>query len=221
MIRWLSQPWVSSAIDRNGTPPRLWRWTFGRLASHRDFASQLRQLDGQLKRQATSQQRALARESWPIGDYPARSASPVNTSGDRAAGRFAGWTLSLQRPVLTAGLYTLLAAGVWLMWPTSPLQSPEQVWAATTRSFVQVWDPLSQQAQVTGQALRDQTTHVTTLPDRLPKMDQVVNDLGTAFESPIREEMRRFTRDMARPWTYLAEQMPMPVFDYEQVPSEG
>jgi hypothetical protein len=221
MIRWLSQRWVSSAIDRGKAPPRLWRWTFGRLAAHREFASELRQLDGQLKRQAASQRRAIAREHWPIGDYPARSTASRHATVDRQAGRFTGWNLGLPRPAWVAGLCAVLAAGVWIAWPTSPTQSPQQLREATTRSFAQLWNPLSEQAQATGQALRNQTTHVTGLPDRLPAIDRMVHDLGTTIESPIREEMRRFTRDMTRPWTYLAQQMPRPVLKYEQEATEG
>ncbi len=221
MIRWLSQLWVSSAVDRGGTPSRLWRWTFGRKASHRAFATQLRQLDGQLKRQATSQQRAIAREQWQIGDYPARSAVAGGASDAPRAGHLFMWSSGLRRSALAAGLCAVLAVVVWVAWPSSPVQNPDEQWETAKRSFALIWDPLSEQAQTTSQALQNQASHVTGLPDRLPAIDQVVNDLGTAIETPLREEMRRFTRDMTRPWTYLAEQMPRPVLKYEQEASEG
>lgn len=216
MIRWLSQLWVSSAVDRNGTPPRLWRWTFGRLASHRAFASQLRQLDGQLKRQATSQQRAIARESWPIGDYPAKPAVNGDATDNRPTEHFTGWGLGLWRPALAAGLFAVLMAGAWLAWPTSPMQSPEELYLATKQSAARIWTPLSEQAQATGLALRNQTTHVTGLADRLPAIDRVVNNLGTAIETPLREEVRRFAWDMTRPWAHLANQLPRPVIRHDE-----
>ena len=83
MIRWLSQLWVSKAVDRGEALPLLWRWTFGRLASHRRLASDMRQLDGQLKRQAASQRRVITREHLPVGRYAPR---PVAGSDRSAAG---------------------------------------------------------------------------------------------------------------------------------------
>lgn len=221
MIRWLSQLWVSSAIDRGGSPPKLWCWTFGRLASHRAFASQLRQLDAQLKRQATSQQRAIARERWPIGDYPAQQTGTEAVSDDRSSERVTGWTFGLPRPAMVAGLCTVLAVMAWLAWPTPSIQSPDELRDATARSFAKVWNPLSSQAQATSNALREQTTHITQLPERLPKIDQVVLDLSATIETPIREEMRRFAHDMTRPWSHLANQLPRPAFRESSEPSRG
>ncbi len=207
MIRWLSQLWVSTSVDRGGRPSVLWRWTFGRFASHRGLASQLCQLDGQLRRQAASQQRAIARERLPVGRYNARSAGDNSAATARNVGVFTegiGWL----RPTLAAGSLAVVVAVSWLAWPSDPMQTPQELRLATADSFSRVWEPLSRQAQTTGQALRDQTTQVTELPQRLPKIDRVFNDLGEAIESPIRQEVQRFTDDLRAPWVYLAGQLP-------------
>ena len=41
MMRWLSQLWLSALADRGRPPSALWRMTFGRIKSHRDFAARL------------------------------------------------------------------------------------------------------------------------------------------------------------------------------------
>ncbi len=225
MIRKLSQFWVSRSVDQGVGPSRLWRWTFGRLASHRRFASQMNQLDAQLKRQATSQRRAIQREPFPIGRY---TKSTARADGAAGGGRLVGGGLitggsGWLRPVLMTGsLAAVLGLAVvgFVVWSNTPTQTPEEMRVMATRSFDRVWQPLSKQAQMTGRALREQTTHVTGLSAKLPTMDRVVNELGEAIQSPIREEVRRFADDMARPWVYLAGQMPRLPREREQVPKK-
>lgn len=207
MIRWLSQLWVSAAADRGGPPPRLWRWTFGRFASHQGLASRMHQLDHDLKRQAASQRRAVAREHLPIGRYTPGSARANAGPDVRRAGLFTGG-MGWLRPALTAGSLAVVVAVAWLAWPSAPTQSPQELRTITADSFARVWGPLTRQAQMTGRALRAQTTQVTQLPQRLPAIDQVVSDLGEAIQSPIREEVRRFADDLRQPWIYLAGQLP-------------
>ncbi len=220
MIRWLSQLWVSTAADRGGPPPRLWRWTLGRFASHRRFASQLRQLDGQLKRQATSQQRVIERGHLPVGRYPPRSARDNAGPDVRRAGLFTGG-MGWFRPALMVGPLAVVVAVIWLAWPSAPTQSPQELRVIAADSFARAWGPLTRQAQMTGRALRAQATQVTQLPQRLPAIDQVVSDLGEAIQSPIREEVRRFATDLSRPWTYLAGQLPRLPRDRASDPAEG
>lgn len=217
MIRWLSQQWVSGAIDCGQKPPKLWQWTFGRIASHRSFAADFCDLDVQLRRQAASQQRAIARDVMPVGHYPARPSTPQRDQTHTAI----NWHAWITRPALATGLCAAIALTVWLAWPQAPTQSPQQIWDATARSFAKVRDPLAHQAQATGQAFRDRAAHVTTLPEKLPAFDVMVNNLGHAIESPIREEVRRFTHDVTRPWTYLAEQLPLPRGEQTDEPAAG
>lgn len=207
MMRGLSQYLVSRAIDRGGKPSALWRHTFGRLASHQQFASQMNQLDAQLKRQATSQRRAIAREQLPVGRYAKQTVPADATATDTALPPALSWL----RPTLTYGSFAAvlgLAVVGLVIWANTPKHSPEELRAMAAQSFDRVWQPLSRQAESTGRALRDQTAHVTNLPHRLPEMDRVVNDLGVAIQSPIQEEVRRFTDDLTRPWSYLADQLP-------------
>ncbi len=213
MIRWLSQRWVSGAIDRGHKPPWLWRWTFGRIASHRGFAGDMHGLDVQLRRQAASQQRAIAREVMPVGRYPARP-SP-SQSGRRQT--HTGRGVWIARPALAAGLCAVIAVAAWLARPKPPTYSPQEV----REAFARVWEPLTQQARTTGQALRDRAEQVSLLPEKLPAIDEVVNHLGNAIESPIREEVRRFTQDVTRPWTYLAGQLPLPSSERTDEPAAG
>ncbi len=220
MIRWLSQLWVSASVDRGGPPSRLWRWTFGRLASHRRLASQMRQLDGQLKRQAISQQRAISHERLPVGRYTPRPSGADDGAGATGAGLFAG-SRGWLRPALTAGSLAVVFAVAWVAWPGEPTETPQGLRSITTESFAQVWGPFARQAEMTGRALRDQTTQVTQLPQRLPAIDQVVNDLGEAIQSPIRDEAQRFADDLRGPWIYLAGQLPRPPRDRQQAPTEG
>jgi len=206
MMRWLSHYWVSRSIDRDSKPSGLWRHTFGRLTSHKHFASQFSQLDAQLKRQAASQRRAIAREQLPVGRY-ANQTVPVQQAHDNTPPHRAGWL----RPALTMGsLAAVIGLGVVgaAIWFNTPTLSAPELRAKATESFDRVWQPLSRQAETTGRALREQTVHVTSLRQRLPEMDKVVIDLGDAIQSPIREEVRRFTNDLKRPWTYLAGQLP-------------
>jgi hypothetical protein len=213
MIRWLSQRWVSGAIDRGQKPPRLWRYTFGRIASHRGFAKDMHDLDAQLRRQAVSQQRAIARDVSPVGHYPARPSANQNHRPQPAT----GWGVWIARPALAAGLCAVIAGTVWLAWPKQPTHSPQDVQAA----FARAWEPLAKEAQSTSRAFRDRAALVTTLPEKLPAIDEVVNNLGNAIESPIREEVRRFTQDVTRPWTYLAQQLPLPQPDRTDEPAAG
>lgn len=221
MIRWLSHWWVSGATDRGQKPPRLWRWTFGQIASHRELADEMRELDGQLRRQAASQQRAIAREAMPVGRYPARRELGRGELDSKQTQRSPRWGIGLARPAWAAGLCALIAAGVWLAWPQAPTQSPQQLREASAKSFARVWDPLSQQAQTAGQAFRDRAAQVALLPEKLPAIDDVVSNLGEAIESPIREEVRRFTRDVTLPWAYLAEQLPRPFRERTDEPAAG
>lgn len=213
MIRWLSQRWVSGAVDRGHKPPRLWRWTFGRFAWHRGFADDLHELDVLLRRQAASQQRVISRGVMPVGHYPVRPSSKPSNQPQPATSRGV-W---IARPALAAGLCVVIAGAVWLARPQTTTYSPQQVQEA----FARVWEPLNKQAQTTGQALRDRAELVSLLPERLPAIDEVVNNLGNAIESPIREEVRRFTRDLTRPWTYLAEQLPLPRTERTDEPAAG
>jgi hypothetical protein len=208
MIRWLSQLWVSSAADRGGPPSKIWRWTFGRFASQRAFALQMRQLDGQLKRQAASQQRALAREHLPVGRYAPRSGRGHDGPGVKRSGLFSGDGPGWLRPALTAGTLAAVLATAWFAWPTAATRSPQELREITAQSFDRLWGPLARQAETTGQALRSQVVQVTALPQRLSAIDGVVSGLGESIQSPIREEVRRFADDMTRPWTYLADQLP-------------
>ncbi len=213
MIRWLSQYLVSRSIDDGGKPSALWRHTCGRLSSHKRFASQMNQLDAQLKRQAASQRRAIAREQLPVGRYANQTVSQASVHGDALTSRGMGWL----RPTLTFGsLAAVIGLGVIgaVIWMNTPAHSPQELRAMATESFDRVWQPLSRQAETTGRALREQTVHVTSLSDRLPKMDKVVNELGVAIQSPIQEEVKRFAEDLKRPWTYLAGQLP-------RLPREG
>ncbi len=219
MIRWLSQLWVSTSIDRGERPSRLWLWSFGRFASHRRFVSQLSQLDGQLKRQAASQQRAIAREGLPIGRYSPRSAMDHDGAGDTGAGLFAGGVGWL-RPALATGTLAVMVTAAWLAWPGDPTQTPQELRAATAESFARVWGPLNRQAEVTGRALREQTRQVTLLPQKLPAVDRVINDLGVAIESPIRDEVQRFKNDLREPFIYLAGQLPRLPQSRKQAPEE-
>lgn len=213
MIRWLSQRWVSGAIDRGQKPPRLWRWTFGRSASHRGFAVDMHDLDVQLRRQAASQQRAIARDVLPVGRYPARPSATQSNRPQAATSRVV-W---IARPALAAGLCAVIAAVAWLVWPQQPTYSPQEVQVA----FSRVWEPLAKEAKNTSQVLRDRAERVSLLPEKLPAIDQMVNNLGHAIESPLREEVRRFTRDVTRPWTYLAEQLPLPRGERTDEPTAG
>ncbi len=217
MIRWLSQLWVSSAIDRNDAPPKLWTWTFGRLASHRKFASQLQQLDGQLKRQAVSQQRSLAQEHLPIGDYTANKTitdpAPISASNE--------WLHRLLKPAVSLACCAIFATTIWTLWPKQPSPDTDLLTKAFEDQFEQLWTPISEQAQTTGQALRQQTTYMTDLPQRLPKIDQVVQDLSMNIETPIREEMNRFAQDMTQPWIYITNQLPRPTPRQTPPPSNG
>jgi len=187
----------------------LWRWTFGRFASHRRLASDLRQLDGQLKRQAASQRRAIAREPLPVGRYAPVSRSGTDASGAGSDGPIAH-KLNWLRPALIGGSLAagLVALMVWAVWPSHPVPTPGQVQTFTAESFVRVWDPLARQAERTGQALRTQTTQVVRLQQRLPAIDRVVNDLGEAIQTPFRDEVQRMAQDLRKPWTYLAGQLP-------------
>ncbi len=224
MIRWLSQLWVSRTVDRGGKPPRLWRWTFGRFASYRRLALELRQLDGQLKRQAASQQRAIEREHLPVGRYSPRSALGRGGLGAGSGGGFADG-LNRLRTAWTAGslaAVVLVALVAWVAWPnqTTLTPIPDQVQTYTAESFAKVWDPLARQAELTGQALRTQTTQVVRLQERLPEIDRVVSDLGQAIETPIRDEVQRLTHDLRRPWIYLASQLPRLPHNETPVPEE-
>lgn len=210
MMRRLSQLWVSSSADRGKAPPTLWRWTFGRFKSHRDFASSLRDLDTQLSRQAASQQRALAQQQEPVGRYrPRNEAGPVT----------APWWSGLLRPAAAAGVCVLLVCLAWALWPNIPKHEPDALPRAFADSFERLKEPLEDQAQFAGQMLRDQTDHVRRLPQHLPPIDRVVNGLGEAIQSPIREEVRRFTRDMTEPWVYFANQLPLPARRDTQEPT--
>jgi len=207
MMRGWSQYLLSRSIDRGGKPSLLWRNTLGRFSSHQRFAAQMNQLDAQLKRQASSQRRAIAREQWPVGRYANQMiiADTAHEAGQTF--RVAGWL----RPTLTYGsLAAVLGIAVVgiVIWANTPTHSPQELRAMATASFGRVWQPLSKQAETTGRALREQTVHITSLPDRLPKMERVVNDLGVAIQSPIEQEVKRFTNDLKRPWTYLASQLP-------------
>ena len=45
--------------------------------------------------------------------------------------------------------------------------------------------------------------------------------IRAAIESPIREEMRRLSRDMTRSWQYMADQIPVPKPKQDETPREG
>lgn len=211
MMRWLSQLWVSAAADRGRPPSALWRWTFGRSGSHRKFAARMRELDGQLSRQAASQQRVIAQQPQPVGRYQPRS---------RGSSVARPWWSGLLRPAMTVGACAILAALVWTLWPNIPRHDPEDLTKAFVDSFERLREPLAEQAQLAGQSLREQTDLVRRLPQKLPPIDRVVNDLGLAIQTPIREEVRRFTHDLTEPWVYLAGQLPLPV-DKEQDTATG
>jgi hypothetical protein len=207
MIRWLSQLWISTATDRDGKPPRLWRLTFGRFASHRGLASRMDKLDDQLKRQAASQHRLMSREHMQIGLYSPRMTRTRVVPDVRSDGPFSGASGWL-RPTLAAGSLAMVVAAVWITWPTAPSVSPREISTITANSFAKAWDPFARQVEMTGRALRTQTTQVTQLPQRLPPINQVVNDLGEAIQTPIRDEIQRFAEDLRQPWIYLAGQLP-------------
>jgi len=146
MIRWLSQLWVSTSADRGGPLPRLWRWTFGRFASHQKWASRLDRLDGALKRQAASQRRLMSREPLPVGRYTPRSDGVHAGAGLRWSGLFNGGVGWL-RPGLAAGSLAVVVAVAWVAWPSGPTQTPQELRAATVESFARVWDPLTRRAE--------------------------------------------------------------------------
>jgi hypothetical protein len=215
MIRWLSELWVSSAADRGVAPPRLWRWTLGRLPSQRRFEADLRELDGQLTRQAESQRLAVEQKPYPIGDYPARRSEAAGPPGPATG------LVNRYRPALAVAFgCAVLGVSAWIAWPTAPAYRPE-TYDATRVSFAKLWEPISEHAQTTGDALREQTVHVTSLPDRFASFDEVVNGLGASIETPIREEMRRLARDMSKPWVYFANQLPRPARETTPDQAEG
>lgn len=204
MIRRLSQRWVSAAADRGKPPSALWRMTFGRLKSHRQFATQLATLDARLRREAASRQRAISRQAAPVGQYPERTAAQPHALSDRRP-----WL----RPALALGAASLVLATAWSLWPNAPRQDPGQLRIAFENSYQRLKDPLAEQVQLAGRSLRRQTDHVRQLPAKLPPIDRVVNDLGQAIQTPIRDEIRRLARDMTQPWVYLASQLPRPATD--------
>ncbi len=212
MIRWLSEYWANRGVERTGEPTRLWRVTFGRLASHRRFATRLQQLDAQLIDQAQSQQSATAAEPWPIGSYSARPHTSGRhtraASADRQSRHHLAWRYSA---LATVGLCAIVSAVIWFARPSDPTEQADQLRMATVQSIGPVMDSLAKQVRDTGRALRQQTDHVAKVPNQLPAIDRVVNDLALAIETPIRQEMQRITDDVTRPWTYLASQLPRPV----------
>jgi hypothetical protein len=223
MIRKLSQFWVSRSVDRGVGPGLFWRWTFGRLGSHRRFASQMNQLDAQLKRQAGSQRRAIEREPFPIGRYTRARADGAAEGGHLVGGGILAGGSGWLRPALmtgSLGAVLVLAVVGFVVWSNTPTQTPEELRAMATQSFDRVWEPLSRQAKTTGQALREQTVRVAGLSQKLPVMERVVDELDEAIRSPIREEVRRFAEDVARPWVYLAGQMPRLRREHERVPAK-
>ena len=211
-MRWLSQLWVSTAADRGRPPSALWRWTFGRLKSHRELASRMRELDARLSRQAASQQRAIARQPEPVGRYQPRA---------EANNAVPPWWSALLRPAMTVGVCAVMAVLVWTLWPDLPKHDPTELPMAFVDSFERLREPLTEQAQLAEQMLREQTGHVRRLPQKLPPIDRVVNDLGEAIQTPIREEVHRFTRDMTEPWVYFASQLPLPVGEDEDTAGPG
>lgn len=211
MIRWLSQLWVSTAVDRNDRPSKLWRWTFGRFTSHRKFASQLHQIDSELKHQAAYQRRAVARQPLPVGRYAPRLDRDKAKPDKGEAGSFSVGGGSLLRPTLTMGSFAVVVAVIWLAWPSSPAKrTPQELGAMTAHASVQTWEPLTRQAKMIGRTLHGRTSQIGQLPKKLLTIDEVVNDLGEAIQSPIRDEVRRFANDLRQPWTYLANQLPRP-----------
>ncbi len=166
----------------------------------------LRALDIELRRQAIAQREVLDQTQWPVGRYPAkrmaRHRSPaMNTDRLRVWFRWAPMTCT----VILAGF------GVWLA--VSATRGPKALHESREvfqRSLTQLWEPIESQVRTTGQALRSQTQQLTRLPDKAPAVDQVFGRIGESIQSPIREEIRRFSRDLTRPWFYLAEQLPLP-----------
>jgi hypothetical protein len=206
MMRWLSQLWVCQRVDAGSGPSALWRLTFGRLGSHRAFNQDMRELDDRLKRQAASQNRAIAREVLPVGRYePRQTASSPGVAGPVAGGW--GWALG-GRLAMTVGAFAAVGAGVWLVMPGEPAPSPMQQVSISAEPFARAVAPLTQRIETTGRAMREQTERITQLPGRLPTVDRVMADLGESIQTPIRQEARRLADDLRRPWVYLADQMP-------------
>ena len=214
MMRWLSQIWVCRRVDLGGKPSVLWRWTFGRLGSHRAFDQGLRELDGKLRRQAASQNRAIAREPLPVGRYGPRQTalSPGVANPGRGI-----WL----RPAMVVGAIAVVLVGVWVGMPGEPAPSSVELASFLADPFARAVAPLTQQIETTGRAMREQAEWITQLPGRLPTIDRAVADLGESIQTPMREEARRLADDIRRPWVYLVGQMPRLMRDPSRTRGRG
>ncbi|GAB4108337.1 MAG: hypothetical protein Kow00105_15060 [Phycisphaeraceae bacterium] len=175
-------------------------------SDHVKQSDELRELDLELRRQAIAQREMLDQTELPVGHYPAKrmtSHRPPAMNTDRLRVWFR-WA-PVACTVILAGF------GMWLA--VSATRGPvalHETREVFQRSLTQLWEPIESQVRTTGQALRSQTQQLSRLPGKAPAVDQVFGRIGESIQSPIQEEIRRFSRDLTRPWFYLAEQLPLP-----------